>query len=438
MAKKLIPSPDEHVAILSALKQHGSLRTTAAALSLSYSAMHLRASAARNWATSQIVGTAAITEESTVAPEPAKQIAPVNSATATQPSTDIHAILGSLIESQRQQGEMLARLVTGQHPAATPPATPLHVPASPAVEPAKAQTTEPVMGILGDDSPYEGEIWGITTKRRPRIGRPASSVPRTTVIIGDSHFHPAILDKTRRCMTLVGLHVARTSPHDVVHIGDGPDMSSVCNHVRNDTWKAREKPSIRQDLDCFRDNMRTLSRAFGAWDGKRHYCKGNHDAWLWTYEDNHPEIKGIATGEFDDILTAEEWTHTDYGEYYWLGGVGYVHVPLNLMGRPVGGQTAENTISMQSTRDTVFGHTHRKGVAQRIKFDGEIVTTLNAGSSMPEFYVGEYAQLTQGRRIDYGCLEVTDYDGRIQSYRHIPMRELEHLYGAAADRMLRS
>jgi hypothetical protein len=68
--------------------------------------------------------------------------------------------------------------------------------------------------------------------------------------------------------------------------------------------------------------------------------------------------------------------------------------------------------------------------------DGQIVTVLSVGPSMPEFYVGEYAQLTQGRKMDYGCLEVTDYDGRIQSYRHVPMRELEHRYGAQADKLV--
>jgi hypothetical protein len=91
------------------------------------------------------------------------------------------------------------------------------------------------------------------------------------------------------------------------------------------------------------------------WSGRRHYTKCNHRAWLWTFEDKHPELAGFAIGEFDEILATEGWSFSDYGEYYWLGGMAHVHVPLNLMGRPVGGQTAENTIGMQSTRDTVFG-----------------------------------------------------------------------------------
>ena len=177
-------------------------------------------------------------------------------------------------------------------------------------------------------------------------------------------------------------------------------------------WEALNRPLWRADVHP-----------------KKHYCWGNHDAWLHTYEDDHFEIKGMATGELSEILENAGWSQTDYGEYYWIGDVGYVHVPLNIMGRPAGGQTAENTVAMQSVHDTVFGHTHRLGVGRRVKFDGEVVTVLNTASSMPEYYVGEYAQLTQGKRMDYGVLEVTDFDGRIQSHRFVSMREPDALYG---------
>ncbi|MBB3175428.1 hypothetical protein FHR90_003283 [Endobacter medicaginis] len=295
------------------------------------------------------------------------------------------------------------------------------------------------VGPLGDGRPYAGEIFGVSKKRRPRIGATPVTSPRTTLVIGDSHFHPAITPLTMRAMTLVSLHAAAIQPEHLVHIGDGGDWSSVCRHVRNDTWKAREKPSLRQDLDCFRENWIQLNRALdehGVAVGKRNYCWGNHDAWLSTFEDDHPELKGLATGELSEILRDSGWSATDYGEYYFIGGVAYTHVPLNGMGRPVGGQTGENTVAMQSSRDTVFGHTHRYAMARRPRMDGVIGTTLNCGSSMPEYYVGEYAQLSQGRALDYGVLEVVDFDCRIQSHRFVTMRELEARYGADADRRL--
>ncbi|MBB3175449.1 hypothetical protein FHR90_003305 [Endobacter medicaginis] len=295
------------------------------------------------------------------------------------------------------------------------------------------------VGPLGDGRPYAGEIFGVSKRRHARVSASASTRPRTTLVIGDSHFHPGLIEKTSRCMMLASLHAVAIRPEHIVHIGDGSDWASLCRHTRNDTWKAREKPSLNQDLQCFRENWTVLNQALdehGIANGKRHYCWGNHDAWISTFEDSTPELKGLASGELKEILRVAGWTDTDYGEYYWIGGVAYVHVPLNIMARPAGGQTAENTIALQSTRDTVFGHTHRHAVGRRPKFDGVVTTAVNAGSCMPELYVGEYAQLTQGRALDYGVLEVVDFDGRIQSFRFVTMRELEARYGAEADRRL--
>ena len=297
-----------------------------------------------------------------------------------------------------------------------------------------------VVGPLGTSEPYNGEMFGITKRRRPLIGAPVTSVPRTTLVIGDSHFHPAITDQTSRVMMLAGMHAATIKPEHIVHIGDASDFASLCHHQRNDTWKAKTKPSIRQDLDCMRENWTALNRVL--FDkgviAKRHLCLGNHDGdWPARFEDNTPECIGLVTNEIKDIVVNSGWTMSEYGEMYWIGDVGYTHVPLNIMGKPVAGQTAENTVAMQSTRDKVYGHTHRHAVGRRVKFGDPTVTVVNCGSSMPERYVGDFAQLTQGAQLSYGVLEVVDFDGRIQSFRFVSMRELEHRYGSAVDHMLR-
>ena len=364
---------------------------------------------------------------------------------STAPTVDVGlvAALAAIADTQRQQSNLLAALLVGRTPVATPVPVETTTSASALTSvlaaPAFTAPKEHFVGPLGDNRPYAGEIFGTKVRRKARVAAMPTTAPRLTLVIGDSHFHPAIAPLTIRCMTLAALHAVDRKPEHIVHIGDGGDWSSVCRHTRNDTWAAREKPSIRQDLDGFRENWNALNapldEAYIA-TGARHYCMGNHDAWLNNFEDDHPELHGLATGEHIDILRGAGWSHTDYGEYYWLGGVGYVHVPLNIMGRPAGGQTAENTIAMQSARDTVLGHTHRHAVGRRIKMDGVTVTALNCGSSMPEFYVGEYAQLGQGRALDYGVLEVIDFDSRIQSFRFVSMRELEVRYGEQADRRL--
>lgn len=287
------------------------------------------------------------------------------------------------------------------------------------------------VGPLGSSGPYMGAVFGVSGSRSPSVGAPVSRQHIRVLAIGDSHFHPG-LPQTLRCMALIGHHAAATRPEHVVHIGDGSDWNSVCRHTKNDTWKARVKPSIRQDLDNFAENWEALNGPMDAAGvtSSRHYCMGNHDAWLETFEDSTPEIKGMATGERDAVLDRAGWTHSSYGEFFFVGGVAFVHVPLNIMGKPAGGQTPEVTISNQVTHDVVFGHTHRENRVVRPKMGySNKVTIVNTGSSMPEFYVGDYAQNTQGSALSHGIVDIDIFDGRIQSSTFVPMRELERRYG---------
>lgn len=286
-------------------------------------------------------------------------------------------------------------------------------------------------GLLGNEEDYGTEIFGVSGKRAKVVLEAPSSRHIRVLAIGDSHFHPG-LPETRRLMGLVGHHAAATRPEHVVHIGDGSDWNSVCRHTRNDTYRAREKPSIAQDIRCFADNWRALNLPMDAAGvtASRHYTMGNHDQWLWTYEDDHPEVQGLATSHFMDILKGSGWTSSSYGEFAFCGGVGFVHVPLNLMGKPVGGQTPENTIGTQATHDVVFGHTHRFNACRRVKvgFSNQ-VNVVNTGGCMPEGYVGDYAHNTQGSAMTSGVLELDIFDGRIQSHKLVTTREMERKYG---------
>lgn len=298
-------------------------------------------------------------------------------------------------------------------------------------ERASRKEREPVHSPLGDAGPYMGEIFGTHGTRAPRVGAPVSRQHIRVLAIGDTHFHPG-LPQTLRCMALIGHHAAATRPEHIVHIGDGSDWNSVCRHTKNDTYKARQKPSIRQDLDNFSENWDALNAPMDAAGvtSSRHYTMGNHDAWLETFEDLTPEVKGMATGERDRTLARAGWSWTAYGEFYFLGGVGFVHVPLNLMGKPAGGATPENSIATQATHDIVFGHTHRFNACRRVKMGyANQVTVVNTGGAMPEFYVGDYAQNTQGAAMTSGVLDIDIFDGRIQSQRLVTMRELEKRYG---------
>ena len=283
-----------------------------------------------------------------------------------------------------------------------------------------------------DDDEYEGAVFGVSNVRAPAVlARPSARHTRV-LVVGDSHFHPALDDKTTRCMSLIGHHAAATRPEHVVHIGDASDWASCCRHVRNDTWKARVKPTIAQDLRSFEKNWEALNRPMddAGVTSSRHLCFGNHEAWLTEFENANPEAKGLGTERLRAILAEYGWSHSEYGEFVSVAGVDFVHVPLNVMGKPAGGVAPENNVAMNAVQDVVFGHTHRHNAATRTKVGlGRRTVALNVGSSMPEFYVGEYAQLTAGSAVSSGCCDVDIFDGRIQGYRFVSMRELESRYG---------
>ena len=168
----------------------------------------------------------------------------------------------------------------------------------------------------------------------------------------------------------------------------------------------------------------------------RHYCYGNHDAWVPEYEDAHPALEGLLTGRYEDIFRTRGWSTSAYGERYYLGGVAYTHALLSKKGQPVSGVDTEAMVARDVSVDTVIGHTHRSGDVSKENREGRKVRVVNAGSSMPQDWIPEWAEHTQAAEIDHGVRLVIDRDGRIVSSKWISMAEMEERHGAAADVIL--
>jgi predicted phosphodiesterase len=274
--------------------------------------------------------------------------------------------------------------------------------------------------------------------RRRLVGREASSVVRKVLVITDTHCRPETLPRVRRVMKMIGLYAAVLQPDDVVHGGDGNDNESVCPHIGNGTLRGRRKPSIQKCFGAFRDAMKTLTDTLdeGGVTKRRHYCYGNHDVWPAEFEDEHPELEGIITGLYSSIFRDMGWTTSAYGERFYLGGVAYTHAVLSKKSQAVSGLDTEKMIGRDADCDMVVGHTHQQADITRDNRHGKRVRIVNAGSSMPQDWVPDWAEYTQAAEIDYGVRVVLDCDGHIRSTRWITMAQLEERYGAEADRIL--
>lgn len=285
----------------------------------------------------------------------------------------------------------------------------------------------------GPMGPIVRPMWGTRNARGPNIVLPVSDELVSTCFVGDLHAHPSMEDECARVLRLVGEHIRATKPRVVVLGGDFSDWSSVCHHERNQTWRGRSKPTVREDIEC----VRRLVAVLKPYLSDVEHCVftwGNHEDWLCAFENEHPETHGDFTSEVSSIFEKAGFVQYRYGEYAHIAGVAYTHVPKNKMDRPVGGQTAENTVAMQSTHDVVFCHSHVTAMGKRAKFGyRSAITVLNGGSAMPLDYVGEYAQRTTGSYVDSGVLDIDAADGRIVGHAFRDMRRLEALHGDAVD-----
>lgn len=257
------------------------------------------------------------------------------------------------------------------------------------------------------------------------ISVPASSDFTRVLYFTDAHNQPCLsLD---RFEWLAGL-VNECKPDVILDGGDFDDFQSCCTHERDDTQKGKLKPSIAKDLEASA-KARKLLHDLITHKCRKILCAGNHEARLWKYEDNNPAMYGMATNIYLDILKAFDWEYHPYGAYVNVAGVDFTHAPFNVMGKPVGGDTACKQIADKSLRDICWGHTHKKDEWNAAKFgSAQSVTCFNGGCFMPDKYIPQYSKDTR-KEFWYGAHILTIADGRIKSIKSWHMSELQALYG---------
>lgn len=245
------------------------------------------------------------------------------------------------------------------------------------------------------------------------------------LVIGDSHDSPSLPDKSR--FTWIGKHIEETQPDYVVDIGDSCTFDSLCSYAGNETYEGKLKPSVQADLDSYDKAMDALYSACPTWKGPRLKTQGNHEDRIKSFENRNPEIFGMIAGEYRRILERYRIQETPYGEFKFIGGVGFIHTPMTLMGKPYGGKTMA-PIGNDATFDIVFGHTHKEGSHRAPKIGPQnYVKIVNVGCALPWGHVEDYAsKATTGWW--WGIVELKIQGGHIISNHAIPMTELERLY----------
>jgi hypothetical protein len=149
---------------------------------------------------------------------------------------------------------------------------------------------------------------------------------------------------------------------------------------------------------------------------------------LFKFEQNNPEVFGQLQFQLLRLLERFRWTYSQFGQVHFIGGVGFVHVPLNRMGKPYGGKTAEQQIANDCLHDLVCGHSHvdRKHKASKIGNNRE-VQIINVGCALPDGYIEPYA-LHSSTGWSYGIADMTIQHGCVRDYNFVSMARLNELY----------
>jgi hypothetical protein len=85
-----------------------------------------------------------------------------------------------------------------------------------------------------------------------------------------------------------------------------------------------------------------------------------------------------------------------FGQFLDLYGVDFVHCPLSIMGKELGGENVERNVANKTGRSLVFGHTHRANVLNISKIgQARSIQVVNLGTSLPHGTIEKYAKMSQ-------------------------------------------
>lgn len=246
--------------------------------------------------------------------------------------------------------------------------------------------------------------------------------PIRVCVIGDAHDSPHLRDKSR--FRWIGAYINEHGFDRVVSVGDWWTMDCFSSHTDRATFEGLAKPTFEQDRDSFHESQRAFQDGLAGHKPKKDVTLGNHCHRAKKYSNLHPD--GL-----DYSLLVEEayaqwgWRTTPYGEYRFIDGVGFTHVPFNSLGRPLTASQRPN----KAMFDIVHGDDHR--ATQTTDFKAGPVrspTIYSAGTALPPGYIEGFAG-KGGSTWRAGVCEAIIWGGWVRSWRFTEMVLLRKRYG---------
>jgi len=210
------------------------------------------------------------------------------------------------------------------------------------------------------------------------------SQPRKHLVISDTQVAP---NQPTDHLDWCGKYIVDKKPDVVVHLGDHPDMPSLCSYDKGK--RGYEGRRYKADIEASTAGMKRLLgplREYQEWTKKSHkpryepelhYCYGNHDYRIVTATQIEPMLEGTI-GLKDLGFEEMGWTCHEFLKVVVIDGIAYSHYFVSgQLGRPVGSARAMLTKHHMSC---IAGHQQGRDIAYAKKADGTLMTGIITGS----------------------------------------------------------
>lgn len=247
------------------------------------------------------------------------------------------------------------------------------------------------------------------------------------IVISDPHVSPG---QNLERFDWLGKMIRKEKPDKVICIGDFTSLDSCSSHAEPGSATDVAAPTLQQDAEaCLDAQKRMFYQQFG---GKRFMLEGNHEDRYARWAELNPKQASVIDFHtemgfnkyWDRVIRYKNWLYVD--------GIGYTHVPHNIMGRPVGGMYAARTVALNASTSVIFGHSHSMQAATVPLYGdtNEARMALIAPAFMPEGHIEPYARGNQ-TGWQYGVLRVfpATKPNRPFTYEWVSIERLQELYG---------
>ncbi|NBW18176.1 MAG: hypothetical protein EBR82_60400 [Caulobacteraceae bacterium] len=230
-----------------------------------------------------------------------------------------------------------------------------------------------------------------------------------------------------------GRHARESRPDWIVQIGDFMSLDSLNTHIPNENLTGKAKPAYLADIASGREALETMENEIAKAQGyspRKHITLGNHERRVYAFEESAPEVAGMMQHELEGIFDGFKWGRSPYGQYHFIGGVGFIHCAINRLNKSYGGKNAETTIANDAVFDHVIGHSHVKREHRAPKLGpSQHITVVNLGCALPWGHVEPYMYHGATTGWWWGIRDLTISGGHIVDVSDVSMMEMERRYG---------